>query len=764
MRPYLHVYGAYACMMVDMSLTLPLPSHLEIIASLAQWHASAANERLEFVFSINDGVLNGPFFYDGLGTQLVEVAPALDSFVSLLTKTLTQQLSEGLLPDSYFVRVVATGREPVRVVEVDSTRFLTGSELVLDADFVSGAVVAGRSAAPSVSVGAGKNLAVRPDSPVRYDALLLRKLLLERGHGAGYSVPELDAEQQRRGVQFPPELRFYYALVREGEVARVDGRPVFAAALDAGTGAEGNVIDDALRAGSAPLPALPVASESDMVRPVFTAREWIVFAQTNEGDQFAFDMLPGPAGNVGQVVEFTAGELTPPRVVARSLTEFVNGEFVSAQERALSWVGAGDGADASAAAESLAPVVAVFDGASLPTAEVLAQCALAEVKQLDGAFDFASLSSSNNLKELCFTWNGDYKIENAELAAALPLERLTAPISVWSALLAAQALPQQLNSAQFIDAEALSTQDADIINAVLEHYKVEPLSLNTWQADVAQSPFVQESADEADLVPDEAASAASSRPEIAEVLSAEDSSESGFRFQTSEISPATAPTPILQQPHADAAPHSPIIDIVEGGEEWTTPDAIATQEDGYLDEEELPNITAPSKGAFEAAQAEVEEYYSPTSASSEDSDEQDYNALTLDESFPETEGSAEQIATEDQAAREALAHLQELVHSYEEAAQKAATMQPKDEYLDQAQTAPHSDASSQDAELATDEPLVIEEQEVIEDNYGHPIEAIEEETETASAQEAGASVDQHMGERPGSDDGGFRAALKRWFG
>lgn len=196
--------------------------------------------------------------------------------MGVLGRTVTQQLSEGVLPDSYYVCVVAEPDQAVRVTEVDSSKFLTADAPVLDADFSSGAVSAGRA---------------------------------------------------------------------------------------------------------------------------------------------------------GQVVEFAAGELTPPRVAARSLTEFVNGELVSAEARAASWSGAGEGSVASevGTTEALPAGPAVFADGIIPDANHLEAATVVEVQQLSGAFDLAALKGANNLEELRFTWNGDYALTNPNSAQQLKLQRMSAP-------------------------------------------------------------------------------------------------------------------------------------------------------------------------------------------------------------------------------------------------------------------------------------------------------------------------------------------------
>lgn len=635
------------CMMETMSVTHPLPPHLEIVASLAQQCVARLNKQIEFVFTVNDSMLSGPFFYEPSGEKAVELAPEVEAFAAELEKLVAQQLSEGVLPVSYFVRVVAVTGEPVRVTEVDSSAFLVSHVPVLSADFVAGTVGVGVLDAPS-DPGSGTLFSggvriVGDDTPVRNDALLMRKLLLERGHSVGYSVAEIDAEQQRRGMEFPPELRFYYALVREGVVAEGESGPVFAADIQAGTGAQNNVVDDAARASGKPVPEMPSPSATDSVRPLFTAREWIVFAYSEVGSQFAFDLTPGPVGRVGQVVEFAAGELVPPRVVARSLTEFLNGELVSAEVRAASWVGAGEGLSVPVEEPVAAAGVAVFARGAVPGEQLLAESDVVEVQYLDSDFDFEALTLATNLKELRFTWNGAYSVTNPEAAQNLKLQHMSAPISVWSALATAGALPQELASAQFVGAKALTSEEAEIVSTVLAHYGAgaageASLGLTTWHADFPQTLTEQASAAETAVTP--AHSPSTSKAGSASATSKALDEPTSFVMQTAELSADTRPTPILQ--------------------------GLSTR--------------VPAWGT----------------------------------------------TAEEEVTAQAKTRLQELADSYEEAADRAANTARED-----------SDSQHTEATVKT--------------------------TGGQDASNNRPVVDQRMGDRTG-DEGGFRTALKRWFG
>ncbi|MBM7051742.1 SMI1/KNR4 family protein [Rothia sp. ZJ1223] len=739
-----------------MSTTLPLSSRLETIAALSQWHASATHERIEFVFSVDDGVLNGPFFYGSDGVRTSTLAPSLKAFATMLEKTLAQLLGEGYLPESYYVKVVSEAGAPVRVTEVDSSAFVQGHAPVIAADFKAKTVEAGRLHPPTPISGEDEDAnAVAEDSAVRNDALLMRKLLLQRGHGTGYSMVELDAEQQRRGLEFPPELRFYYALVREGEVAEVEGKPVFAADLQAGTGESDNVVDDALRAGGSEIPPMPAPAETDAVRPLFTAREWIVFARNDAGNQFALDIAPGPAGRAGQVVEFTHGELTPPRLVARSLTEFINGELVSAQARAASWQGAGDVSDVDAQYGN----VAVFADGVTPSAQHLKESTVIEIQQLSIPFDLEQLTPLTHLKELRFTQHHDYQLANTSAAKNLSITSLTAPLGVWTVLVEDDNLPKHLNIAQFTTANALTAEQGEVVNRVLTQFGTKPLSVNEWETEAsAATPkgvpaegkgaaSEDAVAEPASVAPAESAepveSSTQREPEALTAESAESaeptesSKEQGedIVIQTSELSPATQPTPLI------ADDDTPRIDVAEGTEEWKTSAEIET-DSRFLVEAEMPHTLAPSKGDFESASS----FFISTE--------------------PGSVGGATPAVSEDDATREARAYLEQISGVYDEAAERAETTEPREEYRSQVEAlAMLRDESTPPASESKGE-IIIEEQEVMEDERGKSVAdfKLDEVAQRQESEETRSGfVDQHRGER-GSDEGGFRSALKRWFG
>ncbi|MFJ3031993.1 hypothetical protein ACIP5Z_07500 [Rothia terrae] len=441
-----------------MSVTPSMPSYLEALASLAQWQSQSSDMPVEFTFSVKNGELHGPTFYvshfahEISGTELPR---GLSSFASLLTRTLEEQIDEGQFPASYTAQFRAASNEPVEIIEVDSSDLAVDADGVVDIafseeamgeDFLSGETFdesAGQSEPAEVAGGTYPTQTISSDAPVRSDALTLRKLLLDAGHGSGFSIAELDAAQQRRGASFPPEVRFYFSLVREGTI--VDAHGVKASAASPDTQLSG-------------------ASPED-------AQNMFVVARSDAGEQFALNTAAEKENPAGAIYVASPGA---HRVIARSLTEFVAGDFV------------GETAPQNTAAPATSSKTVVFEDDMVPAPDALAQAESVVVRQLNAPFDVSSLAEAKNLKDLRFTTEA-ISFENLDSALSLPLRRIVAPLSVWKTLNDAVVLPDTLSVVRFLGINEVPThEEAELVNSIVGKFDAEPVNITTWSATVNQ--------------------------------------------------------------------------------------------------------------------------------------------------------------------------------------------------------------------------------------------------------------------------------------
>lgn len=445
-------------MIETMSVTPSMPSYLETLASLAQWQSQSTDMPVEFTFSVKNGELHGPTFYvshfahEISGTELPR---GLSSFASLLTRTVEEQIAEGQFPASYTAQFRAASNEPVEITEVDSSDLAVDADGVVDIafseeamgeDFLSGETFdesAGQGESADSAGGTYPTQTISADTPVRSDALTLRKLLLDAGHGSGFSIAELDAAQQRRGVTFPPEVRFYFSLVREGTVVNAHGVKASAATPDSQLGN---------------------AQSAD-------AQTLFVVARSDAGEQFALNTAAEKENPAGAIYVASSSER---RVVARSLTEFVAGEFV------------GDTVAQSPATPAASSRTVVFEDDMVPAPDALAQAESVVVRQLNAPFDVNVLADAKNLKDLRVTTDA-ISFTNLDSTVALPLRRIVAPLSVWKTLNDAVALPDTLSVVRFLDInEAPTHEEAELVNSIVGKFDAEPVNITTWSATVNQ--------------------------------------------------------------------------------------------------------------------------------------------------------------------------------------------------------------------------------------------------------------------------------------
>lgn len=165
---------------------------------------------------------------------------------------------------------------------------------------------------------------------VNNDGLAMRAALIKLGHRHGYTDAELREVSTRAG-ECLPEIRFFRSLVREGRVVQGDHENVVASPLQADFGAA--------RFQQAEM-SLPAPSPTDVVQPLLTHEGWVELAH-DDHVLYAVDATPGASGEIGQVIGRSATEPQVPYLVARSLGQFITGDWVSPTPAAASsqkWV------------------------------------------------------------------------------------------------------------------------------------------------------------------------------------------------------------------------------------------------------------------------------------------------------------------------------------------------------------------------------------------------------------------------------------------
>ncbi|GAB3623575.1 hypothetical protein GCM10027418_16580 [Mariniluteicoccus endophyticus] len=301
------------------------------------------------------------------------------------------------------------------------------------------------------------------------DLAEIERLLRERGHTKGFTEKQIAAAEKKRGVGFPPELRLLFSLVKEGEIlGSPSGRGAYAEVRDGllgGTGKLGNVVDPKKRWGRKDaLPTMPAPTAKDVVQPAYASPLWIVFADDGGGNAYALDLVPGPKGALGQVVQFDHELDTPPLLVAESLTEFLRGRL----KRSKPWGPAADAGSRLVHSDSdrVPKERRLTPGAALTATEVV-------VNPTPEPFDHGMLRGSRALVTLEFDKYGrnhpEYDL--SALPTLTALQDLSAPEAVWAQIIEQDAFPPRLAAATITESRDLSLERAlEITNAVLEHY------------------------------------------------------------------------------------------------------------------------------------------------------------------------------------------------------------------------------------------------------------------------------------------------------
>lgn len=276
-----------------------LQPYLLALTQMAQWHADDHQLPLELRFAVRKGAVG--IIRTAITGDPETQAPA--SYTQLVTAAVMDLARTENFSGSFTVRINVTPGEQAIVKQMPL----------------------GANQAP-------QEAPAEPEEPrqtvILADGLHLRSALLKRGHTSGYSSDEITAEERKRGFTFPPALKFYRTLVREGVITQIDGQDVRASNLQADFGASALEAGANLHAdfGASALGKVPwKAPATNAVQAVLSHQHWIEIAHSDT-HLYAFDMAPGPDGTTGQIIARRIGDYSVPVRVAHSLAHFVTGE------------------------------------------------------------------------------------------------------------------------------------------------------------------------------------------------------------------------------------------------------------------------------------------------------------------------------------------------------------------------------------------------------------------------------------------------------
>ncbi|MDY3048281.1 MAG: hypothetical protein SOR40_00680 [Rothia sp. (in: high G+C Gram-positive bacteria)] len=265
-----------------------LPPAVEALAQITQWHTRASALPLDLRFTTNQGQPQA------IHTTVTgsPSSPAPQAFTWAVTCALKELAQAGQLAGSASYRMSSTP---------------TGSIII--------------KRIPSSQIQEQDQQAKAPQPSVTHEGLALRTALASYGHQKGHSPLEIAREEQERGFHFPPELRFFRSLVRQGVIGFWQGEEVLASDPQADFGVS------ALNS----LPWQPPQSQDPAVQPLLTHPRWVEIGHTSSY-LFALDFAPGQEGQLGQVIARPLGQATAPQLLAPSLLAFIGGK--KAQEQA----------------------------------------------------------------------------------------------------------------------------------------------------------------------------------------------------------------------------------------------------------------------------------------------------------------------------------------------------------------------------------------------------------------------------------------------
>lgn len=312
----------------------------------------------------------------------------------------------------------------------------------------------------------------------------IRRLLASRGLTKGFTEAKIARAEAKRKIAFPPELRTFFSLVdQEAELVGPPGSAedpdaTYARSLGSlmsGAEAIGNVVDARKRIGTNdPIPTMRAATPDDVVQPVFASKGWIVFADDWGGNQYAVDLVPGPKGRIGQIVQFDHERDEPPQLVAWSLTDFLAGRVVEPPAPTPLQIAASQQAgDTEVMLSTHLDRTAIWDDEIIVAEKLF-------IGPLPEAFDFNRLRGASQLIELRLSEDQEGRDLSA-LRTLTALEHLEAPISVWRAIAEQDAWPPGLVSGTFRGQDDASLiESVTATNQALEHYGRPPFDIHTW--------------------------------------------------------------------------------------------------------------------------------------------------------------------------------------------------------------------------------------------------------------------------------------------
>lgn len=269
-----------------------LPQALFPLAQAAVHHAQTTGQAIQLTLTTHNGTAHTLTLLDEDGAPLTP---------ELLSTTIQEAVTEA---------------EKNQVFTEDGTLTIASTP---EAAFITFTPAPIRGEEPEPNPGDLSSLPTAPNN-----GLALLAALKKHGNTGGYSANDIDAAEQELGATFSPEIRFYRSNIKDGKVADGPHGDVLASPLTA-TFAAG--------AGNSPL---PVARPSDIVQPLREHKLWIEIAH-DALNSYAADLAPGAAGAIGQIIGRPTSSDAPPRLVARSLAQFVDGDWVDAETAQASW-------------------------------------------------------------------------------------------------------------------------------------------------------------------------------------------------------------------------------------------------------------------------------------------------------------------------------------------------------------------------------------------------------------------------------------------
>ncbi|MDO4916053.1 MAG: hypothetical protein Q3974_00350 [Rothia sp. (in: high G+C Gram-positive bacteria)] len=289
-----------------MSLKSSASPHLPTLSTILERYSQRTGEVIEAHAQIVSDELVDLALTNAEGGLIPE-----PSLIREFMSAVTELLADGALPSDCDIRLQTTEEE----IEQDAPQTISDE-------------MTAPPPAPQATQDPGNpgDLSAAPQA--HNDGMQLRKALIDLGHSKGHRVRDIDDAETKRGGKTLPEVRFFHATVREGKVGEGPCGDIVASSLEADFGAE--------LFGNTPVQLAP-ATPQDVVQPQLANKNWVELAHDPE-NLYAVDLAPGAAGEVGQVIGRSIFTAEVPHLVARSLSQFVTGDWVPTAYKANSSV------------------------------------------------------------------------------------------------------------------------------------------------------------------------------------------------------------------------------------------------------------------------------------------------------------------------------------------------------------------------------------------------------------------------------------------